>query len=97
MRAFVLAALLLSGCASGELAWFDITGAKRGMPELKMAAATCELGLQNSVAGLPIPDSATSTPGLALGAVGAQMTRQSEYLEKCMMAQGWEERRVSAK
>jgi hypothetical protein len=87
-----LIALTLGGCQTTETAWYDITNQHRDISQLKMAAATCNMALQNSAAGQPIPDSATSTPGLALAAVGTQMVNQQNFLDQCMMSQGWEER-----
>jgi len=95
--ATALAAISLAGCQTTETAWYDITNRNRDLGQLKMAAASCNLALQNSAAGQPIPDSATSTPGLAIAAVGTQMINQQNFLDQCMMSQGWEERTVVTK
>lgn len=88
------AAMLLGACGTTQTAWFDITNQHRDNGQLKMAAASCNLALSQSAAGQPIPDSATTTPGLAIAAVGTQMINQQNFLDQCMLAQGWEERVV---
>jgi hypothetical protein len=59
-----------------------------------MSAAQCNLALEQSALGQPVPASATGTPGLALSAVGVQMINQQNFLYQCMLAQGWEQRDV---
>lgn len=88
--------LPLAACAATQTLWFDITNKHRDAGQLKMAAAQCNLALSQSSAGQPIPNGATSTPGLAVSAVGVQMMNQQNFLDQCMMAQGWEERVVTA-
>ena len=90
-----MAMLLLAGCGTTQTAWFDITNQHRDIGQLKMAAASCNLALSQSAAGQPIPDSATTTPGLAIAAVGTQMINQQNFLDQCMTAQGWEERVIT--
>jgi hypothetical protein len=92
--ASLLLVLALAACQTTQTEWFDISGQHRNLGQLKMSAAQCNLALEESALGQPIPASATSTPGLALSAVGVQMINQQNFLDQCMSAQGWEQRDV---
>jgi hypothetical protein len=86
---------LLATCtATTQTSWVDITNQRRDLGQLKMASAGCNLALSQSGVGQPLSSSETSTPGLAVAAVGTQMINQQNFIDQCMLVQGWEERVV---
>jgi hypothetical protein len=86
--AIVFAALIVAGCDITDRSYSDLMGGVRGLDQLKMDGATCDMALQQSPAGQPA--AAGSNAGLTLSNVGTRMIEQDNFLDSCMLSRGWE-------
>jgi hypothetical protein len=84
------AALTLPGCSNNAVAYRDFTGNERGVPELRMDAATCQQSADSDYR-TQIVTGPNSNAGLALATLGTALIVQQNTFEQCMTARGWEE------
>lgn len=79
-------ALCLSVTGCGPTKYQDITGQQRGMPELKMDSAECEILVDTT----PTPMGACVGACVAMNVL-ADNIRQQNSFNHCLLAHGWEQ------
>jgi hypothetical protein len=81
-------ALLLAACVTAETTYTDLTHTGRGLNQLKIDGAICDMALEQSPARQPA--AAGLSAGTTLMNVGSQMIAQSNFFDQCMLSRGWE-------
>jgi hypothetical protein len=84
--AIICLAPLVADC--GATTYTDITHSGRGLDQLRMDGAGCDMALQQSGVGQSVE--AGPNAGSALSNVGTAIIAQDNFLESCMLSRGWE-------
>ena len=79
---------LMAGCVTSESPYIDTTLAGRGVDQLRMDRAACDVALRQSPAG----QAADSGPGVrvTLSNISDRKYEQYAFIESCMTSRGWE-------
>lgn len=86
--AIVSLALALAACNVTDKTYNDLTRSGRGIDQLRMDGATCDMALQQSAVGQPADAGANA--GLTLTNVGTRMMEQDNFFDSCMLSRGWQ-------
>jgi hypothetical protein len=86
--AIVSLAFAVSGCGITDKTYNDLTRSGRGIDQLSVDGANCDMALLQSHAGQPAE--AGANVGLTLSNVGAQMIEQDNFFDSCMLSRGWQ-------